>query len=762
MKCNIARDLLPLYFDGLCSDDTSRQLEEHFESCESCRKLKQSIEQELNCPADDQEWNQSILPLKKFRKKMRRKNLLIAVCVLFFLLFAGITSLLTYGQINKTGISFELIYDAIRFDKIGKEFASGNIEPLYENLSNGFFMCDDEASVTIMLYEDEAVYDEEMKKAILTKYHRYFDGKNLTYKGIEEISYLDSPDTWGSRTIYIALKFEGTDRIEYYISLFKSQNGSYTVKDYFGNPYFSYTGETDKYGTKSDYTESYHTDDSLFSCMPNRVNNNAAVTMTQQITRLSGQRALQGDTALAEYGQMRLSIRSEQDMAENTYIMKDRMNEKLDKLMEWDYYVTSILLNVSGYDQTKYLYEYQMYIMLTNKNSLDNIVLSLDCYRIGENFVYIDGSDKVYGDDLSPEILGVLEELCDPEAVPDSLSILMVGDILLHTPVEESALQSDGSYDFTAIFANVQEEIQEADVAIVNQEVILGGEELGISGYPAFNAPFEAGDALVEAGFDIVCHATNHALDKGKRGIVNSLNFWQNQYPDIAVLGIYDSGEAQDQIYVREENGIRIAVLNYTYGTNGIPLPEDMPYAVNLLEEEQVRADLEKAEEIADFTVVCPHWGTEYLLDVSDEQKKWTQIFLEGGADLVLGTHPHVIEPIEWVRDEEQDREMLMYYSLGNFVNWTSGTGSGVANRMVGGMAQITLERNEDGEVFIADYEVIPLVCHVEEGTDGVTVYALSDYTEELASRNAIIRQDPEFSLEYCNDLCSRVFSTSF
>lgn len=347
---------------------------------------------------------------------------------------------------------------------------------------------------------------------------------------------------------------------------------------------------------------------------------------------------------------------------------------------------------------------------------------------------------------------------------PDSVSILMVGDILLHAPVEESAMQSDGGYDFTAIFANLREEIQGADIAIVNQEVILGGQELGISGYPAFNAPYEVGDALADAGFDVICHGTNHALDKGRRGILNCLGFWQENYPDIAVLGIYDSKEAQEDIYVCEQNGIRIAFLNYTYGTNGIPLPEDMPYAVNMLEETRVKADLQRAEEMADFTVVCPHWGTEYALGVSAEQEKWTKIFLEGGADLVLGTHPHVIEPVEWVADEEKDGErdgMLVYYSLGNFVNWTSGTGAGVANRMVGGMAQITLERDKDGAVYIEEYGVTPLVCHVEEGTDGVTVYALSDYTEELAERNAIVNQDSAFSLEYCQDLCDKVFSTA-
>lgn len=340
----------------------------------------------------------------------------------------------------------------------------------------------------------------------------------------------------------------------------------------------------------------------------------------------------------------------------------------------------------------------------------------------------------------------------------DRMTVVMVGDILLHTPVEDSAVQEDGSRNFDALFVNTSDDIRTADLAIVNQEVIIGGEELGVSGYPAFNAPYEIGDALVTAGFDVVCHATNHALDKGKKGVLNTLNFWDENYPDMGVIGIYDSSESQDDIYIYECNGIKVAILNYTYGTNGIALPEDMPYAVNLLSEQKVTADIEKAEELADFTIVCPHWGTEYSLSVSDEQSKWTEIFLESGVDLVLGTHPHVIEPIEWVEDEEGENRMLVYYSLGNYVNWTSGTGDGVANRMVGGMAQITLERGDEGKVYIADYGIEPLVSHVEEGINGVTVYRLSDYTEELAGRNAIAAQDPAFSLDHCRNLCDRVW----
>ena len=360
------------------------------------------------------------------------------------------------------------------------------------------------------------------------------------------------------------------------------------------------------------------------------------------------------------------------------------------------------------------------------------------------------------------------QERAEPTGEPE-ITLVMVGDILLHTPVAESGLREDGSYDFSAVFAQMKEEIQAADLALVNQEVILGGAQLGVSGYPAFNAPYELGDALVDAGFDVILHATNHALDKGKKGIQNCLSFWQENYPDTAVLGIHDSQEAQEEIYVYEKQGIRIAILNYTYGTNGIPLPGDMPYAVDLLDRERVADDLRRAGELADFVVVCPHWGTEYTLSATREQEDWAALFAENGADLILGTHPHVIEPVGWVNggtapDGESGQEAiapggtLVYYSLGNFVNWTSGTGAGVANRMVGGMARVTIGLDDAGEAVIKAYDVEPLVCHVEQGFGGVTVYPLEEYTENKAEQNEIVKQDSSFSLEYCRQLVRDVF----
>lgn len=346
----------------------------------------------------------------------------------------------------------------------------------------------------------------------------------------------------------------------------------------------------------------------------------------------------------------------------------------------------------------------------------------------------------------------------EPEAAPFSYDLVMVGDILLHDRVEDSCRREDGTYDYHSLFRNMTAEIEAADTAIVNQEVILGGTDLGVSGYPAFNAPFEVADALVDAGFDVVCHGTNHALDKGSKGLLKCLSSWEERYPQIEVLGIHDSAEDQQEITYLDAGEITISILNFTYSTNGISMPSDMPYLVDMLDKEKVRASLQEARQNSDFVIVCPHWGTEYNLDIDSYQQRFSKLFLEEGVDLVLGTHPHVIEPIEWLEDDETGHRMLVYYSLGNYVNWTSGTREGVANRMVGGMAKIHLALDENGSPYIESYGVRALVSHVEYGPEMVTVYPLSDYTKELADNNQIVRQDNAFSYDYCIDLCNRIW----
>ncbi|MCR4656231.1 MAG: CapA family protein [Lachnospiraceae bacterium] len=395
--------------------------------------------------------------------------------------------------------------------------------------------------------------------------------------------------------------------------------------------------------------------------------------------------------------------------------------------------------------------------------------------------------DEDPGDTHEPD---APDETTGPADEAGSVEIVMVGDILLHMRVENSGKDPEtGKYDFRGIFEHTKDKIGSADVAIVNQEVIIGGEELGISGYPTFNAPYAIGDALSDAGFDVVCHATNHSLDKGKRGLVNCLEFWRNNHPGIMVTGIYDNAEdaLPEKLPLIERNGIKIAILNYTYGTNGINPPSDMPFAVSMLNEERVRAQLELAEKEADFTIVCPHWGTEYNLGISAEQEKWASLFRECGADAVIGTHPHVIEPLVFYEEGEDEKspedpsssdpladqaaapspeftnnhgngDMPVFYSLGNFVNWTQTSKAGIARRMVGGMARLEISRKENDEVSIDECEVIDLVCHLQHGFGKVTVYPLSDYTKELASQNEVLWQDPGFSVEYCEKLCDEVY----
>ena len=336
------------------------------------------------------------------------------------------------------------------------------------------------------------------------------------------------------------------------------------------------------------------------------------------------------------------------------------------------------------------------------------------------------------------------------------LDLVMAGDVLLHLRLAYWSDNGKGGYDFNPIFKTIKPLIEKADLAIVNQETILGGKELKVTGYPTFNGPYELGDALVNAGFDVVLHSNNHALDRGKQGIYNCLNFWK-KYPKIKTVGINTSEAQKKKLCIYEKNGIKVAILNYTYGTNGIPLPKDMPYAVNYLNKKEVISDIKRAEKEADFTIDCPHWGTEYLRGISDYQKAWSQIFAENGVDLVLGCHPHVIEPIKYVTDKKTGHKMLVYYSVGNFVNSTMSNGR-VSDRYIGGLAKVKLKRGADNKVRIAKYGVKATVMHNGGTKFGSRVIPLNIYTDKLAKKNVMKAQDYMFSVKLCKEICNEVW----
>lgn len=350
-------------------------------------------------------------------------------------------------------------------------------------------------------------------------------------------------------------------------------------------------------------------------------------------------------------------------------------------------------------------------------------------------------------------------EAAEPEESPKTLTLSMVGDILLHTPVSKSGLQKDGTYNYDYLFKYIRKKVQSSDVAMLNEEVILAGTSFGISGYPQFNGRFEVGDAIEKAGFDVILHATNHSMDKGRAGLLSNLEHWEKAHPDLKIVGMYRTKKASEKITYVKKNGIRIAILNYTYGTNGIPLPSDMPFAINLMNEARVKKDIKKARKKADFIIVCPHWGTEYQDGIDAYQKKWTSFFLKQKVDLVLGTHPHVIEPVKWVSDKK-GHKMLVYYSLGNFVNSTARRGPGTFRQYLGGMADITLEKTEDG-TSIKEAEFIPLITHYGQDRK-ITTYFFSDYTEKKAKQNRLSNQDRTFTFAGAKQHFKKVINRKF
>ncbi len=315
-----------------------------------------------------------------------------------------------------------------------------------------------------------------------------------------------------------------------------------------------------------------------------------------------------------------------------------------------------------------------------------------------------------------------------------SVSLVAVGDDLIHTQVIASGKQPNGSYNFDHLYANLKEEFNAADLAVMNQETLLGGKSLGYSGYPRFNSPTEIGDALVKAGFNVILHATNHSMDKGEKGAQNTIDYWK-QHHDVLVAGLNETQEEQDRIRVIEKNGIRFAILNYTYSLNGLPLPKNRKYMVNMLNEEKIRQDIAKAKQEAEFIIVFPHWGKEYSHELSTSQESWMKLFLELEVDLVIGTHPHVIEPVRWEISETGHR-MLVYYSLGNYISSQVRVAT-----MLGGMASIRVEKVGDEKPMIVEASITPIVTHYENHAKNYSVYKLSDYTEELANKHALKKE---------------------
>ena len=311
------------------------------------------------------------------------------------------------------------------------------------------------------------------------------------------------------------------------------------------------------------------------------------------------------------------------------------------------------------------------------------------------------------------------------------ISFLAAGDNIIHENVfldARSRAVSGEKYNFVDMYDGVADIIKDADIAFINQETAICGDELGVSGYPNFNTPEAVGDTLIDLGFDIVNIATNHMMDKKEKGYRNSLDYWHQRDNDILMIGGYYNKEDYENIRIYEEQGVSIAFVTYTYSTNGMNLPSGSAMYIPYINEAEIVRMTKKADDIADLVFVVMHWGVENSFSVSAEQKKLAKAITEAGGDVIIGSHSHTIQPMEWLTATDGS-PTLVIYSLGNFIS------TQYENRnLVGGVVLFDIVKAADGGIKIENPIFHPTVTHYNKERLGLQVYLLEDYTEELVN----------------------------
>ena len=311
-----------------------------------------------------------------------------------------------------------------------------------------------------------------------------------------------------------------------------------------------------------------------------------------------------------------------------------------------------------------------------------------------------------------------------------TVNLVSIGDIMCHNTNYQTAYNSSTkTYDFAPAFLNIAKYVEKRDIAIGNLETTLAGKEIGYSGYPTFNSPEELGVAIKNIGVDVVSTANNHCMDKGSKGIVNTLD-------NLDQIGISHTGtnrtkEEQDTILVKEVNGLKIAFLSFTYGTNGINIPSGKEYLVNLIDKDLILEQIELAKkQNPDIICASMHWGIEYAQKQNKEQEQLADLLFKNGVDIILGNHAHVIEPMEKrtiTLDDGTQKECFVVYAQGNFIS---------AQVKEHTRSTIILDMNitkkgETGKLSIDSVDYIPVYCY-DRGKGVQNRYVLLDVRQEM------------------------------
>lgn len=312
------------------------------------------------------------------------------------------------------------------------------------------------------------------------------------------------------------------------------------------------------------------------------------------------------------------------------------------------------------------------------------------------------------------------------------ISFVGVGDNLIHDSIYIAAdshdgVIGDGKYNFDHFYANISNDIKKYDIAYINQESIISGDSSGISTYPRFNTPESMIPSLKKSGFNLINLVNNHSMDMGSQGILNSINIWKKT--GLYYGGLYESQESRNKPLIIDKNGVKIGVLFYTYGTNGMFPKND--YMVSYLNENKVREDFARIKDKVDFVIVSTHWGDEGIEALSAQQVKFAKIFNDLGVDMVIGTHAHRIQKTEWLTNNN-GKKTLVFYGTGNFVH-------NMLRPTTYLEAMVSCDFVVDGnKKYIKNAKFTPLVFHLERtnfGYDGA-VYRLDKYPIDLANKH--------------------------
>ena len=374
-------------------------------------------------------------------------------------------------------------------------------------------------------------------------------------------------------------------------------------------------------------------------------------------------------------------------------------------------------------------------------------------------YVLINNPDILNFNKLSEENISHYNENAQNEEIEVKedtvINIVGIGDTLCHSQNFKDAYDSStGNYDFSPMFKNITKYFDNATIAVGNLETTLAGADRGYSGYPCFNSPEELARDLKEMGIDILTTANNHCLDTGYTGLVSTLDTLDKY--GVLHTGTSRSIEEQNTILYQDLNGIKTAFLCYTYGTNGIPVPSGREYSVNLIDKTFIKEQLDKAkEEGAELICVSMHWGAEYRLKPTAEQEDLAEFLIKNGADIILGNHAHVPEPMEMKEvtlDDGTTREGFVIYSMGNFFsaqtqNYTRDTLIlNVEVRKDGETGKISIDKATYTPVYVYDngtsakdrYELLDIEKIISDYEAGNSNYSTSMYNLMRSELNKI------------------------